>query len=282
MVIAQGNAITNVFVKSQYRLTNVKSTYVATKIHTKMRCRRYRSIRALPQRTTGEKSDDPVPRHKAFRKAKFILNFHYEGKFGFFVFIPKKIHLYSVGCRAPPLISLNFYKKLIGGKDVKNYRNSDYAINKYNKSIVYRFSNKVVKVSVEDYLKENPNRSEKDFEELKNISDTIYFEQDRAENAQTKKNVSISSLEETEQCATRPLEEEFAEKKDKLHAVNTAYNFLESGLMTGIQKRRFILHFINGMSLRQIADRERVYFTSVEESIESAVKKYKKYLKNIK
>ena len=41
---------------------------------------------------------------------------------------------------------------------MKNYRDSDYAANKYASGIVYRFANKTVTVTVEDYLKENPGK----------------------------------------------------------------------------------------------------------------------------
>ena len=61
------------------------------------------------------------------------------------------------------------------------------------------------------YLKENPDKTEHDFAELKTLSDQIYYEQDRAESAQTRKDVSIHGLEETEHCATRALDEEWEE-----------------------------------------------------------------------
>ena len=102
MVVAKGNAVNNVYLKSQYRLNNVKLTYIVKNIKTKMRCRRNRSVRALPQRTSDEKSDDPVPRQKTIRKAKFILNLH-EGKFGFFSFNLRFAAFVSVGCRSPPI-----------------------------------------------------------------------------------------------------------------------------------------------------------------------------------
>jgi hypothetical protein len=168
-------------------------------------------------------------------------------------------------------------QKLIGGKDMKNYRNSDYAINKYSKSIVYRFSDRMVTVTLEDYLAENPNKTAKDFDELKTLSDEIYLEQARSENTQTKKSVSISELEETEQCATLPLEEEYAEIKEQYYTIEAVCRLFESGLLTETQKRRFILYFFKEMSFRQIAAQENVHFTSVEESIKRVTKKFKMF-----
>lgn len=51
---------------------------------------------------------------------------------------------------------------------------------------------------------------------------------------------------------------------------------LEVGNITLVQKRRFYLHFYEGMSYRQIVKLDGVHFTSVQESIEACVKKLKK------
>lgn len=68
-----------------------------------------------------------------------------------------------------------------------NYRKNDYAANKYSPNIVYRFNDEIIEISLEDYLEENPDRTEQDFLKLKALSDEIYYEQDRAENTQTVK-----------------------------------------------------------------------------------------------
>ena len=51
--------------------------------------------------------------------------------------------------------------------EVQNYRKSDYAINKNSPNIVYRFHNEIIEITLEDYLKENPDKTEHDFAELK-------------------------------------------------------------------------------------------------------------------
>ena len=59
---------------------------------------------------------------------------------------------------------------------MREYRKSDYAINKYSPNIVYRFyDDEIIEVSLEDYLKENPDKTEQDFAELKALSDEIYM-----------------------------------------------------------------------------------------------------------
>lgn len=71
---------------------------------------------------------------------------------------------------------------------MKNYRDSDYALNKHSKGIVYRFADKIVEVTLAGYLAENPDKTEADFRMLKELSDSIYLDQVQDENAQTKKN----------------------------------------------------------------------------------------------
>ena len=47
--------------------------------------------------------------------------------------------------------------------------------------------------------------------------------------------------------------------------------------LTDVQRRR-IIYFVNGLTIREIAEKEGVHFTCVEETIEAARKKFKKYL----
>ncbi|MDR0818701.1 MAG: RNA polymerase subunit sigma-24, partial [Oscillospiraceae bacterium] len=60
---------------------------------------------------------------------------------------------------------------------MKNYQNSDYALNKFSKGIVYRFTDGIVEVTLADYLAENPGRTETDFRILKEASDENYLKQ---------------------------------------------------------------------------------------------------------
>lgn len=92
---------------------------------------------------------------------------------------------------------------------MKNYQGSDYALNKFSDGIAYRFAGRTVKISLEDYLAENPGKTERNFMELKALSDSIYREQDRLENAQTNKNISIHGLEKTDEVSTASLEDEY-------------------------------------------------------------------------
>lgn len=165
--------------------------------------------------------------------------------------------------------------------EVQNYRKSDYAINKNSPNIVYRFHNEIIEITLEDYLKENPDKTEHDFAELKALSDQIYYEQDRAESAQTRKDVSIHGLEETEHCATRALDEEWEERVVDIQNRKYAWKALEQlftvGALTEVQKRRFRLHVFQGLSTRQIGRMEGTSHQAVAKSINLAIAKLKKY-----
>lgn len=165
--------------------------------------------------------------------------------------------------------------------EVQNYRKSDYAINKNSPNIVYRFHNEIIEITLEDYLKENPDKTKHDFAELKALSDQIYYEQDRAESAQTRKDVSIHGLEETEHCATRALDEEWEERVVDIQNRKYAWKALEQlftvGALTEVQKRRFRLHVFQGLSTRQIGRMEGTSHQAVAKSLNLAIAKLKKY-----
>ena len=162
-----------------------------------------------------------------------------------------------------------------------NYHRSDYAINKNSPNIVYRFHNEITEITLEDYLKENPNKTDKDFAELKALSDQIYYEQDRAESVQTRKDISIHGLEETKHCATRPLDEEWEEQivdtQNRKYAWKALEQLFTVGALTEVQKRRFQLHVFQGLSTRQIGRMEGTSHQAVAKSINLAIDKLKKY-----
>lgn len=108
-----------------------------------------------------------------------------------------------------------------------------------------------------------------------------YYEQDRAESAQTRKDVSIHGLEETEHCATRALDEEWEERVVDIQNRKYAWKALEQlftvGALTEVQKRRFRLHVFQGLSTRQIGRMEGTSHQAVAKSINLAIAKLKKY-----
>lgn len=161
------------------------------------------------------------------------------------------------------------------------YQERDYAVNKFSAGIVYRFADGYIEITMEDYLKENPDKTEQDFIELKAISDEIYYIQDREESRYLKQRLSLGNLEETEQCSVPPHYITMLQGLEEEYVLKAAMQLLKSGELTEVQKRRFVLHFFKGLSYRQIARREQVNFAAVRDSIKWAVKKLKKIFEKL-
>ena len=70
---------------------------------------------------------------------------------------------------------------------MRNYKDSDYALNRYSQGIVYKFADGIVEVTLEAFLRDNPDKTEEDFAELKALSDEIYYQQDRQEQRTSRK-----------------------------------------------------------------------------------------------
>lgn len=164
---------------------------------------------------------------------------------------------------------------------MKNYTDSDYALNKYSEGIVYKFADGVEEITLEDYLRENPGRTAEDFAKLKALSDEIYHEQVVQTNRTSRLDVTMNGLEESEQLAAVSLDTELIHRQDGGNALKAARQLLDSSELTEVQRRRFILHFFEGLSYRQIAKREGVFFTSVAESVGAATYKLKKFFEKI-
>ena len=164
---------------------------------------------------------------------------------------------------------------------MRDYRKSDYALNKFSEGIVYGFADGAVEITLADYLRENPHKTKQDFLALKALSDEMYHEQDLGETAYGKRARNLDWLDESEKYATPALDALLVEKSEKKNALLAAQSLLESGELTEVQRRRFIQHFFSGLSYREIAQRENVFFTSIAESVGAAVKKLQKYFQKL-
>jgi DNA-directed RNA polymerase specialized sigma24 family protein len=169
---------------------------------------------------------------------------------------------------------------------MKNYQSSDYAINKNAKGIVYRFADQTVEVTFEDYLRENPGKTAADFAELKALSDEDYYDSDRSGYRQTWKNTSLNTLDEDENAifAVPSPEDEIIERGEQEAAYakrkSVALHALDK--LTDIQRRRYIQYHVEGMTEREIAEKECSTQQAVSKSLAWAEKKIKKVLPNTK
>lgn len=192
--------------------------------------------------------------------------------------VPSDIGQYH--CRDPPFQSVFvFQNRLEESLMAKNYRNSDYALNKYSTGIVYRFSGEIVEVTLEDYLVENPDKTEQDFLELKALSDDIYHQQVVGENRTSRLDISLNGLEDTIISTDALMDEQLIEVQDMQLASEALAYALETAALTEVQLRRFRLHIIDGLSTRQIAKMESATQRAIMKSIHAAIEKLKKVFK---
>ena len=163
---------------------------------------------------------------------------------------------------------------------MKNYTDSDYAVNKNAEGIVYRFADQTVEVTLEDYLRENPDKTEADFAQLKALSDSDYYEQDRNNLRQTRRNVQLSGLDETELCSTPSPEVEVVERDGQAAKQRKRQElaFAALGKLTDVQRRRYLMYHGQGMTTREIAKKEGTSHVAIVHSLEWAEKKIKKFL----
>ena len=159
------------------------------------------------------------------------------------------------------------------------YNESIYALNKFSENIVYRFADGIVEITIADYLRENPTKTEEDFKALKAMSDELFYEEDRADSRYGKKKLSLEYMKETDMVQTEAIDEEIIHKQDGQGALQAAHILLKGSELTEIQKRRFIAHYFNNVPIREIARLEDRHMKSIQESLESANAKLKNIFK---
>lgn len=155
---------------------------------------------------------------------------------------------------------------------------SDYALNKMDpEAIVYIDSRGIlIRLTVENFA------SPEEFQRWKEWSDGDYHKIDNVGVAFSKRTLSLHGLSEQAVAVRSPedtlmeiLEQQEREKMRRL---------LKEGLdscLTPAQRRRFWLHYVDGLTVRQIAEAEGVQHPIIVECLVAAKKKLLAYLKNL-
>lgn len=163
---------------------------------------------------------------------------------------------------------------------MSTYKKSLYALNKFSENIVYRFGDEIREITLVEYLQQNPTHTEKDFKKYKAISDELFYTEDLADTRYNKKKLSIDGIGESDLPQSETTLDKLVKAEDEKRVINATYSLLEGKNLTEIQKRRFILHFYQNKSLREIAKLEGVKHTPVYRSIQYATKKLKDFFDN--
>jgi DNA-directed RNA polymerase specialized sigma24 family protein len=164
---------------------------------------------------------------------------------------------------------------------MKNYQNSDYALNKHSGGIVYRFADgSRFTITQAAYLAENPDKTEADFLALKALSDEDYHERDKTDYRQTWKDAPLDALAETEFCSVPSPEAAVIDAPEEAERRRSRAAIAKEALdkLTDVQRRRYLLHTVGGLTTREIAAKEGVAQQVADRSIVAAKKKIKKIL----
>lgn len=165
---------------------------------------------------------------------------------------------------------------------MKDFNKSDYSINKNSKNIVYISQKTGAKeITLKEFLASDPKLTEEDYEFWKNWSDDIYKDQDYKTQREGRKDLSIENMEEVFSFVSTSLEEDYESNEYEIQinkALHIALRRLYSDKnFTPKMRSRFEKYYYGNMSTCQIAKKEMINSKTVSESINSAIKKLKKY-----
>jgi len=166
---------------------------------------------------------------------------------------------------------------------MNNYTNSDYALNKYSEGIVYRFADKIVEITIADYLAENPDKTDVDFLDLKKISDTDYHDEVKATYRHTWKDMPDADADDSLFYVETSAEETYfgaieIREQDSWYQEQVDIVLRALGKLTAVQRRRYLMYHMDGLKTRQIAEIEGCKHQSIVECLAGADKKIKKVL----
>ena len=152
---------------------------------------------------------------------------------------------------------------------------SDYALNKKDPdAIVYKdAAGTLTRLTSADFS------SLEEFQRWKVWSDECYHQIENASIAFSKRTLSLHGLSEKATAVQSP-ETMLIESLE----CQEMYHSLTEGLacsLTLAQRRRLWLHYVNGLTVRQIADAEGVQHPSIVECLAAAKKKLMAFLKNM-
>ena len=164
---------------------------------------------------------------------------------------------------------------------MSNYKKSHYAINKVRKGIVYRNADgSILEITFEKLAANDPKFTKEDFDRLKQLSDELYHEEEKADNLEAHYAQSSFNEKDFDEVYSAPsFEEELMDSFGRIDFMDHVKSAMNTTL-TETERRRFTMHIFGGMTVREIAKIEKCYRNAVWKSITSAQGKIKKYLNN--
>lgn len=155
-------------------------------------------------------------------------------------------------------------------------RNNDYALNKKDpEAIVYKSATGIhIRLTRMDFA------NDEEFQKWKDWSDEDYHTQEKAEHTYMDHTTPIEHLPEIILAVQSP-DDFLLDKHDKQEREHLLHQ-LAIGLgqcLTPAQRRRLCLYYVEGLTIREIADKEGVRHQSVSKRILAAKNILKNFLK---
>ena len=163
--------------------------------------------------------------------------------------------------------------------------NTDWTRNKKSAAIIYTNADgNITEITLARFLSDSPENTVEMFNKFKAVSDKLFYEWDREERTQAEEETPLEYV--SEKCAVPSAEksvidrseedehEAYIKRKEEMTArVPSALDRL-----TDTQRRRYVLHHHDGLSIRRIAEIEGVFHKAVADSITQAQKKIEKII----
>lgn len=160
------------------------------------------------------------------------------------------------------------------------YYKSDFARNKDDESIVYKFvTGEVVKVTLSKFLEENPDKTKEDFIKLKKFSNEDYHVEMLEDKKEIRYTTYIEDIVEGELIddANDPCEL-ICSTEDKISFKENVKKFLKNSKVTKTELRRFKLCYFKELSYVEVAQIEGTSEQAVCQSVTNFKKKAKFFL----
>lgn len=160
----------------------------------------------------------------------------------------------------------------------KNFKNESYAVNKYSEEMVYKSVTGDYSITLEQFLRENPGMTEKDYLYWKNISDELYQEEAVKMNAIQRKEVPLEEIKDTLLVSTPSAEDVFLRSEDseeydenrltEEEIKDPAFILkLAKEVLHEIHLKRFIAYYFENKKIKDIAASEYVHRSTISHSI---------------
>jgi len=149
---------------------------------------------------------------------------------------------------------------------------NDHAVNKADEySIVYQNGNRRISIKSDDIPVAEMTECKLTFEELKKDLDKTFKDICNGDHTEARRCFLIDDYSAYEDKA-------YIGHTEKLRSAKLNQQLNEAmELLTETQKRRFDMYFLSGMTLRKIAEQEKVDFKAVHRSVKAAQKKIQDY-----